>query len=240
MPAAAPEFPDFLSTEFFATALANDLKVKPTDVHIASIHLSPGVKAGENFCSEIYRAAVTFSSKAANQKEQTLSLIVKAMPFTEGRGPVLEDLRVFDKEVTMYKETLPAISKLLGGVKLCAKLYYAVKEPVMLIVFEDLKASGFRNANRMSGIDEKHCDLVISLLGKLHAASMVLADRDVHAMEQYQFGLVYPGCKPDPVFDGLFVQGLKTVIDLSEEWSGFEEVMKRVKPLLVSDPKTYD
>lgn len=234
MTTAAPEYPDFLSTDFFAAALANDLKIKPTDVKIISLHLSAGSKSGENFCSEIYRAVVTFSS-TVNKKEQTLSLIVKAMPWAEGRGPVLEDLRVFDKEVTMYSETLPKISKLLGGVKLCAKMYYAVKSPVMLIVFEDLKAAGFRNADRTSGIDETHCEIVINLLGKLHAASMVLAEQDAHAMEQYQFGLIFPGCKPDPVFDSLFVQGLRTVIELSEEWAGFEEPMKRIKPLLVSD-----
>lgn len=231
---AASEYPDFLSTDFFATALANDLKVKPAAVKIIALHLSAGSKMGENFCSEIYRAVVTFSSPVDAHKEHTVSLIVKAMPFTEGRGPVLEELQVFDKEVHMYTETLPQLSRMLGGIKLSAKLYYAVKEPVMLIVFEDLKASGFKNADRTSGIDETHVKIVIELLGKLHAASVVLADQDAHAMEKYPYGLVPPGAKPNPIFDALLVEGLRTVVELSAEWPELEQTFKRIKPLLVS------
>lgn len=46
-----------------------------------------------------------------------------------------------------------------------------------MIIFEDLKSLGYTMADRHSGLDEKHCQLVLSKLGRFHAASMILAEK---------------------------------------------------------------
>lgn len=52
---------------------------------------------------------------------------------------------------------------------------YAIKEPIQMIIFEDLKEMGYEMGDRTAGIDRAHCELVMAKLARLHAASMVLS-----------------------------------------------------------------
>lgn len=114
------------------------------------------------------------------------------------------------------------------------RLIYSVKSPVQLIVFEDMKASGYHNVVRSSGFDEAHCDLVMDTLGQMHAASMVLAEQDSHAMDQYSFGVLRPGRKPDALFDFVFVKGFNMLMEMAANWPGYEDVVQRMLPLKVN------
>lgn len=111
-------FPDYISKDLFEKALRSGLK-SPT-IKVKDLHLSMGSAPGDNYCSDIYRARVIYINGLSAEENQ-ISLIVKAMPFSEYRGPILEDLEVFDKEVDMYTNILPKLSKLLHGEFLCAK-----------------------------------------------------------------------------------------------------------------------
>jgi hypothetical protein len=53
------------------------------------------------------------------------------------------------------------------------------------IVMEDLCAQGFNVAERRKGLDLSHCLLVMRMLARFHAASVVLHDRDPEAMSLY-------------------------------------------------------
>lgn len=109
--------PEFLTQALFEKALKNGFN--NTQIMITELNITMGSASGDNYCSEIYRANITYTlSGIANKK---IALIVKAMPFMEARGPVLEDLEVYDKEVKMYTETLPKLSALLNDEYLCAK-----------------------------------------------------------------------------------------------------------------------
>jgi hypothetical protein len=50
---------------------------------------------------------------------------------------------------------------------------------------EDLCAQGFKMAERRQGLDLSHCLLVMRMLGRFHAASVVLHDSDPEAMSLY-------------------------------------------------------
>lgn len=164
------KFPDFISKELFEKSLKNGFS--NDSIIITDYEITMGSSTGDNYCSDIYRAKIVYTKDG--KPNNSIFLIVKAMPFVEARSPALDDLEVFDKEVTMYTETIPKISKILDGEYMCARCFYAVKSPVQLIVFEDLKALGFQMADRQSGIDEAHCKLVLGKLGRFHAASIVL------------------------------------------------------------------
>lgn len=103
------KYPDYISKEFFEKALKSGFN--SNSIVITDLKLSMGSSAGDNYCSDIYRAAIEYTNAGQSKK---ISLIIKAMPFSEARGPLLEDLEVFEKEVKMYMETLPAMSKLLN------------------------------------------------------------------------------------------------------------------------------
>lgn len=53
------------------------------------------------------------------------------------------------------------------------------------IVMQDLCAEGFKMAERRQGLDLSHCLLVMRMLARFHAASVVLHDRDPEAMSLY-------------------------------------------------------
>lgn len=114
-------FPDFLSKDFFATAIGHDIHFEATALKITDIRLSAATKEGENFCSDIYRAEVIYHLLDNVTDPTAVSLIVKAMPFHPKLSQLREDQQVFEKEVNMYNETLPRLSQLLGGRKLCPK-----------------------------------------------------------------------------------------------------------------------
>lgn len=111
-------FPDYISKTLFEKALRCGLK--SSTIKVKDLQLSMGSAAGDNYCSDIYRARITYMN-GNSIEEQQISLIVKAMPFLKARGPILEDLEVFDKEVDMYTNVLPKLSELLHGEFLCAK-----------------------------------------------------------------------------------------------------------------------
>lgn len=167
------KFPEYLSKDFLEKSLQNGFKT--SKITIIDYEINAGSSAGDNYCSDIYRAKVIYTKDGKAKNE--ISLIIKAMPFVESRSPTLDKLEVFDKEVKMYMDIIPKISKLLGGEFMCARCFYSIKQPVQLIVFEDLKSLGYQMADRQSGIDEKHCRLVLSKLGRFHAASIVLAEK---------------------------------------------------------------
>lgn len=165
--------PDYISKSLLEKSLKNGFN-NASNIVITDYEISMGSSTGDNYCSDIYRAKVVYTKDG--KLNNNISLIVKAMPFVEARSNALETLEVFDKEVKMYTETIPKISQILDGEFMCARCFYAVKEPVQLIVFEDLKVLGFQMADRQSGIDESHCKLVLSKLGRFHAASIILSE----------------------------------------------------------------
>jgi hypothetical protein len=52
-------------------------------------------------------------------------------------------------------------------------------------VLQDLCADGFKMAERRQGLDLTHCLLVMRMLARFHAASVVLHDREPHELSVY-------------------------------------------------------
>lgn len=59
------------------------------------------------------------------------------------------------------------------------RCYYAVDNPIATIVFEDMKASGYEVADRIEGLNEEHCKVLLTKLGRYHAGGMMLL-KQVH------------------------------------------------------------
>lgn len=110
--------PEYISKSFFEKALKNGLNLN--DLAVTDAQISMGTNTGDNYCSDIYRARVEYTTKNGSEAN-TISLIVKSMPYMELRGPVFDELQVFDKEIQMYTRTLPKMSQLINNEPFCAK-----------------------------------------------------------------------------------------------------------------------
>ena len=53
-------------------------------------------------------------------------------------------------------------------------------------MLEDLCAEGFKMAERRHGLDLAHCLLIMRMLAKFHAASVVLHDQEPESMSIYE------------------------------------------------------
>jgi Ecdysteroid kinase-like family len=233
---ASQVIPDRLNNEFFAKVLQQAFKfIDPVTIESTNIQLA--TLAGDNYCSEIYRAIIVFSARKNGQpaKLQQISLIVKDMPPGEHRGAVLEDLKVYERETEMYCKTIPAMSKLLNNEFFSARCLFATTEPCKMIVFQDLKALGYKMADRKTGLDYEHCQIIMQKLGKFHATSMVLADRQPEAMRAYKYGMLDPNMRnKNDHIEKFFNGGLDMLIKVVSEWEGYENILERLRKIRVS------
>ncbi|XP_017151091.1 uncharacterized protein LOC108161360 [Drosophila miranda] len=224
--------PEYLNEQFFTETLEEGLR--ETKVTLKEINFEWGSNPGDNYCSAIYRVLVTFAKWSDNKesaKKEQLSLIVKTIPITEATQ-FLEDVSVFIKEKQTYTDILPRLDILSRGDKFGAKYYHSVKGPVQTIVFSDLKVEGFKVASRESGLDFNHASLILQQLGKFHATSMVLAQKDPEIVKQYTRGMLSEDIlmKSD-TFENMFGDFLKGLIKCSAGWPGYKHISGHLQRL---------
>ncbi|XP_043656960.1 uncharacterized protein LOC122624984 [Drosophila teissieri] len=225
--------PEYLNEKFFTETLEEGLR--ESKVTLKEINFAWGSNPGDNYCSAIYRVAVTFArwaDGAESPATEQLSLIVKTIPITEATQ-FLEDVCVFIKEKQTYTDVLPRLDILSRGDTFGAKYYHSVKAPVQTIVFSDLKVEGFSVASREAGLDWNHASLILQQLGKFHATSMVLAKKDPAIVKQYTRGMLSEDIlmKSD-TFEQMFGGFLKGLIKSSASWSGYEKISKHLQRLM--------
>lgn len=90
----------------------------------------------------------------------------------------LDAFGLFQVETEMYKHVLPLFENLYEkrgiDVKFGPNYYKIAGAPqVDHLVLEDLKASNFKNVNRLEGLDLQHVENVLDLMAKYHSASAV-------------------------------------------------------------------
>ncbi|XP_034474234.1 uncharacterized protein LOC117781575 [Drosophila innubila] len=222
--------PEYLNEAFFVDTLEEGLR--ETKVTIYEISFEWGSNPGDNYCSAIYRVLLNFArwtDGKESKKREKLSLIVKTIPISEGTQ-FLEDVSVFIKEKQTYTDILPRLDILTNGSRFGAKYYHSMKTPVQTIVFHDLKVEGFRIASREAGLDWAHASLILQHLGKLHATSMVLAEKDPEIVNKYQSGMLSEATlmKSD-TFENMFNGFLKGLINATDSWKGYEKITKHLQ-----------
>lgn len=118
MPSEITKFvsPDHLDKDFFKRSLENGLNV--SGIGIVDFQITLGSQPGDNYTSTIYRVNVIY--KQPNSGNEEISLIVKSIPIDEHRSS-LEELGVVDKEVNVYIELLPKLSKILATTSVAPK-----------------------------------------------------------------------------------------------------------------------
>lgn len=166
---SSDKIPKWLNGEFFKKFLNNQYNNQITNIKILSV--KPGTKPGSNFSSGLFRVKIEIES---NKKSEICSLIVKS---SVESFDSFNELDAFGKEIKMYSELIPAFEgefKRCGEeVQLSAKCYASfVKNPVDILVVEDLNVKNYRVHNRFEGLDMQHCKLFMTKLAKFHAASL--------------------------------------------------------------------
>ncbi|KFB52506.1 hypothetical protein ZHAS_00020752 [Anopheles sinensis] len=225
------QLPSYLTESLIKRSLENDLQ-RP--VTIDSFTAGPATSAGDNYLSDVFWIRVLYDGGASEKR-----LLAKCMPDVGDRGATLDILDAFRKESSTFFEVLPKFSRLVTpGEQFGAKCYYATTDPVRTIVFEDLKALGFRMCDRThGGLDYAHLELVMRKIGKFHAASMLYAaqsvDNERQLRERYSYGFYNPQQKVEefPIL-AVFQKGLEKFLSVATGWPELEaEIVRKLQTL---------
>lgn len=114
------------------------------------------------------------------------------------------------------------------------RCFYATDIPYQLIVFEDLRESGFMMADRNNGLDKAHCSLMLKHLAKLHASSYVLGLKQPEYMEKFNFGLLKSDMGETAALGSILSKGFETLAKVSEKWPGYEKIASKLNGIGVS------
>ncbi|KAH8341064.1 hypothetical protein KR067_004656, partial [Drosophila pandora] len=129
---------------------------------------------GENYTTCLLRAK--FELELNDGSLRSTSYMAKSLPLT--RREQVSSWKVFDKEHTTYRDYVSDFEKMYKdagkNVTFAAK-YYPTNNKLEeeLLILEDLGQRGFRNANRLAGLDLVHTKATLEKLAQFHAASAV-------------------------------------------------------------------
>ncbi|KAH8397964.1 hypothetical protein KR222_007509, partial [Zaprionus bogoriensis] len=220
--------PKYLNEDFFKAALEDGLRDMQVDIKRIVFAESSG-GGGENYCSSIYRAKALYRS-SKRQLDEELALIVKSIAITPATQ-FLQELAVYLREKIFYFDVLGKLEVLIGdGSKFGAKCLYTTRQPIQTIVFDDLTQYGYKLASRQSGLNEEHCVVILRKLGKFHASSMVLVEKDPSVREHFRSGMLDENyIRTNERFVSFMSLQLGTLAQLVAKWPGYEALARKLR-----------
>ncbi|XP_037921419.1 uncharacterized protein LOC119658224 isoform X2 [Hermetia illucens] len=218
--------PNHLNEKFFKRSLEKGLQI--SGVEIVDLQITMGSQPGDNYTSTIYRAKVTYREPNSGNKE--ISLIVKSIPIDEHRKSI-EEFGMIDKEINVYVELLPKLSKILGDTSVAPKCFAIFDEPHRNIVFEDMKALGYRLADREIGLDEQHLKVVLNKIAKFHAASIQLLNKEPAIEKGYTYGFITEKSLADPIFETAFKGNMKLAAEKLNKTPRYERFSPKLRKI---------
>ncbi|KAG5890659.1 hypothetical protein JTB14_034947 [Gonioctena quinquepunctata] len=119
-----------------------------------------------------------------NQKEN-LHLVIKHAKNNDLLRTVMPVKDVFDNEMTMYTEVIPAfkefqLERKVDDIFDCvAKCYHSSKSGSLeFLVFENLKSLGYEQHDRKKPMNLFHCKAILEQYGKFHAISFAMRQQN--------------------------------------------------------------
>ncbi|KAH8358976.1 hypothetical protein KR093_003629 [Drosophila rubida] len=142
---------------------------------IKSFATNAGSAIGENYATIMLR--VNIEVELEDGKQKSVSYMIKLPHQQEAHEKMLGNNNIFSIEQNMYKTFVPEMEKLYRDVGVevhfGAKSYELKGAKSVYILLEDLAPRGFKNINRLEGLDQAHTEAALRKLSQWHAASAV-------------------------------------------------------------------
>ncbi|XP_034488583.1 uncharacterized protein LOC117792520 [Drosophila innubila] len=166
----ASKVPNWVQAELFLDVLKESVKGFSK---IKSFKTNSGSATGENYATIMLR--VTIDVELEDGKEKSVSYMLKVPHQLEMFQKMEND--IFTAERSMYKTVVPEMEQLYRDagveVKFGAQIYELKGATTEYILLEDLAPKGFKNSNRIEGLDQVHTESALRKLSQWHAASAV-------------------------------------------------------------------
>lgn len=234
------EVPEYLKGDLVESALQKGLNCK--NVHVRNAVFSAGSSGGDNYCSEIIRAKVTYSKGGAEKTD--VSLIIKCIQQSPATD-ILVKMGVFDTEENMFLQIIPKIENILEK-QISPKCYFTCLEPIKTFVMDDLVHFGYRIGDRTKKLDFVYAEAAMKHLGQYHAGSMVFAEKFPKVAMKVSKPPLFPTNKEDfnDLHFTMFEKTFKTFINITAEMPKFEKTSWKLRKFsdsfLEMVSRTYD
>ncbi|KAH8359448.1 hypothetical protein KR093_006786 [Drosophila rubida] len=169
-----PVAPEWINIEYFTTLL----KAEKSDFkNIQTFRVQKATEAGDNYSSIMLSVDIKYITVSGGKS--SIAFMLKVPPAGENSKTILDMMATFKKEIAMYYDVIPQLEQ----------LYQQAGEPVIFgpksytfqnkpkadhILLENLRPAGYKNADRLKGLNENETKHVLAKLAKLHAASAQL------------------------------------------------------------------
>lgn len=152
--------------------------------------IEEGSSIGDGFSGILIKVAIV-----ENDSSRELNVVVKSPPKDAFRRQAMGTMKLFEREVFMYSELLPEFVKFqrenyltLGFYEFpkCYLAEYDIVNDDTVIIMEDLKSLGYKMIDKNVPINYEHAKLSMATIGRFHAISFALRDRNPAVFEKFQ------------------------------------------------------
>lgn len=173
----------------------------------------------------MFRVAAYYHHQNSPSDIKVKNLIIKTLPQNEMALEKLgaDHFNVQNKEMTFYEKIIPELEGILSEIGEDGKTFptvMAVYRELDVIVLEDLREKNFVMAERLKGLDISHMELGLSGLAKIHAASMILSEKDKNAFKGFEHGFYN---RKTRAFDTMYESNLAVFAEEVSTWTDWEQ-----------------
>uniref|UniRef100_A0A6P4EQT9 Uncharacterized protein LOC108045664 isoform X1 n=1 Tax=Drosophila rhopaloa TaxID=1041015 RepID=A0A6P4EQT9_DRORH len=232
---AASKIPDWFSAELFEDVLKSSVEGYSK---VRSFKAESGSAAGDNYATIMLRVNIEVELQDGTTKQ--VSYMVKLPHQNDVYKEMMKHTNIFEIERTMYNEVVPEMEAIYraAGVEVTfgAKSYDLRDAKSEYIALEDLCTKGFKNVNRLEGLDQAHTERVLRKLAQWHAVTAVRIDTKGQYPEIVLKGFFKEENKPmmNEMMNGMGQIFLKCCATY-EGNEAYIEKIKALKPVVIDE-----
>ncbi|XP_034662437.1 uncharacterized protein LOC117897592 isoform X1 [Drosophila subobscura] len=215
------EIPDWLKADVFQGLLKEQVKdYKETK----SLRACAGVAKGENYATRVLR--VELDVKTEDKSQLTKTFMLKT-PMAAHRPLLIPGNNIFDTERGMYMKVVPEMEQMYRDVGLEVKFgaqSYEILTTDYYVLLEDLRPQGFKNIDRLQGLDQAHTESALRKFAQWHAASAVRVDTKGPYEEHYTRGFF----QSQPLLNSICNDSMKSLLKYIELYEGQETYIQEL------------
>lgn len=223
---APMEFPAFIEESI--ASIAPQEGFTPGEFSITIERLSEC----EGLIGELHKATIA-------EGERQLEVLCKIPPLDPMRRQQFNSMALFDREVNMYSNLLPAMfefqrekgltEELNSGffnVPKCYLTHFDAESEQALILMEDLRNREFCMWNKLESVNYEHAKLLLVQLGRFHGLSLAMKEQRPDLFEPFKLpDVMVLAMEENEQLMGMFTTALDaaiSVLDPSEEKACFK------------------
>ncbi|XP_061387862.1 uncharacterized protein LOC133322927 [Musca vetustissima] len=221
-----PIVPLWIKAELFEDVLR---EIDPNFLSIEKFEVNGALSPGENYASIMLKVDIVMKLQDGSNKSQ--SFMLKVLHDNELFRELIQTYNMFDVESGIYGDVVPELEQILAdagiNVRFGPKSYRLATDETHILL-ENLKDLGFRNANRLEGLDMAHSKSVLNKLALWHAASAVRVQQKGLYPDIYSAGYFRHECYD--MMKEMFDSSTKMLLECIREYSNsdlyYEKVVK--------------